>query len=52
MPDVIYDTNGKLSVGSYHMWRLYPTRITTRFGCLSSSTGDAVMVPGMFTFVL
>ena len=30
MPDVIYDTNGKLSVGSYHMWRLYPTRITTR----------------------
>ena len=33
MPDVIYDTNGKLSVGSYHMWRLYPTRITTRSSC-------------------
>ena len=24
--------NGKLCVVSYHMWRLYPTRITTRFG--------------------
>ena len=23
-------TNGKLCVVSYHMWRLYPTRITTR----------------------
>ena len=22
MPDVISDTNGKLCVGSYHMWRL------------------------------
>ena len=22
--------NGKLCVASYHMWRLYPTRITTR----------------------
>ena len=31
MPDVISDTNGKLCVGSYHMWRLYPARITTRF---------------------
>ena len=24
MPDVISDTNGKLCVGRYHMWRLYP----------------------------
>ena len=22
MPDVISDTNGKICVGSYHMWRL------------------------------
>ena len=22
--------NGKVCVASYHMWRLYPTRITTR----------------------
>ena len=26
----ISDTNGKLCVASYHMWRLYPARITTR----------------------
>ena len=27
----ISHTNGKLCVASYHMWRLYPARITTRF---------------------
>ena len=26
----ITGTNGKLCVASYHMWRLYPARITTR----------------------
>ena len=29
--------NGKLCVASYHMWRLYPTRITTRFFCRNSA---------------
>ena len=27
----ITGTNGKLCLASYHMWRLYPARITTRF---------------------
>ena len=33
--------NGKVCVASYHMWRLYPTRITTRyiFGSCSTATG-------------
>ena len=35
MPDVISDTNGKLCVASYHMWRLYPTQITTRLACVA-----------------
>ena len=34
--------NGKVCVASYHMWRLYPTRITTRYivgwvACLADS---------------
>ena len=45
MPDVIYDTNGKLSVGSYHMWRLYPTRITTRLYCQSFNTTLTLFSP-------
>ena len=28
--------NGKLCVASYHMWRLYPTRITTRWNIAGS----------------
>ena len=45
MPDVIYDTNGKLSVGSYHMWRLYPTRITTRLDLYEA----VVCLPSLLT---
>ena len=29
--------NGKVCVASYHMWRLYPTRITTRFALRGSN---------------
>ena len=29
--------NGKVCVASYHMWRLYPTRITTRFPVRASN---------------
>ena len=30
--------NGKVCVASYHMWRLYPTRITTRFVLLYTTS--------------
>ena len=32
MPDVISDTNGKLCVGSYHMWRLLSSPDNYSFG--------------------
>ena len=40
--------NGKLCVASYHMWRLYPTWITTRCTCLSvcSQGGVSQHAPG------
>ena len=34
MPDVISDTNGKLCVGSYHMWRLLSSPDNYSFGLL------------------
>ena len=35
MPDVISDTNGKLCVGSYHMWRLLSNPDNYSFSCQS-----------------
>ena len=32
--------NGKVCVASYHMWRLYPTRITTRYWNSSGSEDE------------
>ena len=43
-PDVISDTNGKLCVANYHMWRLYPARITTPFHCFASFVLQEMMV--------
>ena len=38
MPDVISDTNGKLCVGSYHMWRLLSNPDNYSFVSLSLCT--------------
>ena len=37
MPDVISDTNGKLCVGSYHMWRLLSNPDNYSFYAVGSS---------------
>ena len=38
MPDVISDTNGKLCVGSYHMWRLLSSPDNYSFYKLTSDS--------------
>ena len=42
MPDVISDTNGKLCVGSYHMWRLLsnPDNYSLKFVWGGGATGS------------
>ena len=39
MPDVISDTNGKLCVGSYHMWRLLSNPDNYSFSVLMGLIG-------------
>ena len=36
--------NGKVCVASYHMWRLYPTRITTRYSICACAFVQTAMV--------
>ena len=45
LPDL---PNGKLCVVSYHMWRLYPTRITTRLNVLTTNQPRTLSVKWRF----
>ena len=54
MPDVISETNGKLCVGSYHMWRLLSNpdnySFTVCFGSdLHMTRTSGVGPPGIFS---
>ena len=45
MPDVISDTNGKLCVGSYHMWRLLSSPDNYSFISLWSLLSCGCFIP-------
>ena len=51
MPDVISDTNGKLCVGSYHMWRLLSNPDNYSFDVLLRLEAELCADLNLFNFV-